>query len=451
MPRVLLSYRREDSAPYAGRLYDHLSERFGRDNVFMDVATIRPGQDFSTAIEQSVTACDALVAVIGRGWLSSSDDKGRRLDRADDFVRMEIAVALSRRITVIPALVGGAAMPRSEQLPDDLSGLSRRQAIEISDTRFHQDVDRLIEALAPPAGVPIVTVDADSRKSPPPSRRWIFAVTVLLVAGLALGYWLLSGRSASPPAASSRPVTVTALPAEGSGTIDKPRPIDFAATYSLVLDKDEEAYLKLPSPAREVTLVLDSKRVDGKTNNLISTLSLLDQNGAVINARALHMNEIDTGFRQVGTFSFRQPAALTIKLVNSIDPARYWLTVLTSPGAPLTPFYGDQVPAPLTLGQAVSGELDQNEDRYYAVPLKPGDYSAILDFARPGKKDNFIGYLAVLDADGGNQRRVIAVNEIEVSHRAVGVLAMKGDGVAIVRVKNQHVGVKYGLRIVRKE
>jgi hypothetical protein len=33
----------------------------------------------------------------------------------------------------------------------------------------------------------------------------------------------------------------------------------------------------------------------------------------------------------------------------------------------------------------------------------------------------------------------------------VGVLAMKGDGVAIVRVKNQHVGVKYGLRIVRKE
>jgi hypothetical protein len=413
MPRVLLSYRREDSAPYAGRLYDHLSEQFGRDNVFMDVATIRPGQDFSTAIEQSVTACDALVAVIGRGWLSSSDDKGRRLDRADDFVRMEIAIALSRRITVIPALVGGAAMPLSDQLPDDLSGLSRRQAIEISDTRFHQDVDRLIEALAPPAGVPIVTVDADSRKSPPPSRRWIFAVTVLLVAGLALGYWLLSGRSASPPAASSRPVTVTALPAEGNGTIDKPRPIDFAATYSLVLDKDEEAYLKLPSPAREVTLVLDSKRVDGKTNNLISTLSLLDQNGAVINARALHMNEIDTGFRQVGTFSFRQPTALTIKLV--------------------------------------SGELDQNEDRYYAVPLKPGDYSAILDFARPGKKDNFIGYLAVLDADGGNQRRVIAVNEIEVSHRAVGVLAMKGDGVAIVRVKNQHVGVKYGLRIVRKE
>jgi len=65
MPRVLLSYRREDSAPYAGRLYDHLSEQFGRDNVFMDVTTIRPGQDFFTAIEQSVTACDALVAVIG--------------------------------------------------------------------------------------------------------------------------------------------------------------------------------------------------------------------------------------------------------------------------------------------------------------------------------------------------------------------------------------------------
>ena len=450
MPRVLLSYRREDSAPYAGRLYDHLSEQFGRDNVFMDVTTIRPGQDFFTAIEQSVTACDALVAVIGKGWLSSSDDKGRRLDRADDFVRMEIAIALSRRVIVIPALVGGAAMPRAEQLPDDLSGLSRRQAIEISDTRFQQDVDRLIEALAPAAGVPIVTADADSRKSPPPSRRWL-SIPVLLVAVLALGYWLLSGRSASPPAASSRPVAVTDLPAEANGTINKPHPIDFAATYSLALDKDEEAYLKLPSPAREVTLVLDSRRVDGQTNNLISTLSLLDPNGAVINARALHLNEIDTGFRQVGTFSFRQPTALTIKLVNSIDAARYWLTVLTSPGAPLMPFYGELVPTPLTVGQAVSGELDENEDRYYAVPLKTGDYTAILDFTRPGKRDNFIGYLAVLDADGGNQRRVIALNEIEVSHRAVGVLAMKGDGVAIVRVKNQHGGVKYGLRIVQKE
>jgi len=130
MPRVLLSYRREDSAPYAGRLYDHLSEQFGRDNVFMDVTTIRPGQDFFTAIEQSVTACDALVAVIGKGWLSSSDDKGRRLDRADDFVRMEIAIALRRRITVNPALVHArrcrcvATLPNSHD-PADRPSSSR--------------------------------------------------------------------------------------------------------------------------------------------------------------------------------------------------------------------------------------------------------------------------------------------------------------------------------------
>ena len=129
MARILISYRREDTAAYAGRLYDHLTAHFGRDNVFMDIATIRPGQDFVEVLEQSVGACDAVVAVIGKNWLTSSESGGgRRLDEPDDFVRREIAIALRRQITVVPVLVGGARMPRTEELPSDLATLSRRQA-----------------------------------------------------------------------------------------------------------------------------------------------------------------------------------------------------------------------------------------------------------------------------------------------------------------------------------
>jgi len=148
MPRIFISYRRDDSGGYAGRLYDRLRERFGEDQIFMDIDTLQPGLDFVEAINRAVGSCDVLVAVIGRQWSAISDSTGqRRLENPEDFVRLEISIALDRDIRVIPALVRGAAMPRSTDLPAPLKRLSRRQALEISDTRFHTDADRLIEAI----------------------------------------------------------------------------------------------------------------------------------------------------------------------------------------------------------------------------------------------------------------------------------------------------------------
>jgi hypothetical protein len=109
MARIFLCYRRDDSGGYAGRLYDRLGQRFGHDNLFMDIDTIAPGLDFVEAIEKAVGTCDVLLAVIGRQWLTSTDSQGqRRLDNPEDFVRLEIVTALVRQIRVIPVLVGGA-------------------------------------------------------------------------------------------------------------------------------------------------------------------------------------------------------------------------------------------------------------------------------------------------------------------------------------------------------
>ena len=47
----------------------------------------------------------------------------------------EIATALARQIQVIPTLVGGAKMPEASELPDSLSKLIRRPALEVSDER----------------------------------------------------------------------------------------------------------------------------------------------------------------------------------------------------------------------------------------------------------------------------------------------------------------------------
>jgi hypothetical protein len=148
MPRVFISYRRIDTSGHSGRVYDRLNQRFGANLTFFDVNSIQPGQDFVQVIENAVSSCEILLAVIGRQWLSITDEKGeRRLDNPKDFVRLEIATALSRNIRVIPILVGGATMPQEADLPDDLKPLSRRNAIQINDETFHNDVDRLIAAI----------------------------------------------------------------------------------------------------------------------------------------------------------------------------------------------------------------------------------------------------------------------------------------------------------------
>jgi len=148
MDGIFISYRRDDSAGYAGRLYDRLSAHFGADQVFMDVAGIELGTDFVTAIEQAVGSCKVLIVVIGDEWASTTDAAGRRrLDDPHDFVRLETSVALEREIRVVPVLVGGALMPRGEELPAELKALARRQAIEISHKQWEASMRELILAL----------------------------------------------------------------------------------------------------------------------------------------------------------------------------------------------------------------------------------------------------------------------------------------------------------------
>jgi hypothetical protein len=145
---IFISYRRDDSAPYAGRLYDRLTQHFGKGQVFMDIEQIEPGEDFVEVIGRKVGACEAAVVLIGKSWLSAVDGEGRRrLDDPEDFVRLEVAAALKRNVRVLPVLVGGAKMPKVQQLPEPLALLARRNAFDISDSRFHADVDKLIETL----------------------------------------------------------------------------------------------------------------------------------------------------------------------------------------------------------------------------------------------------------------------------------------------------------------
>jgi len=86
--------------------------------------------------------------VIGRHWVDAIDAKGnRRLENPKDFVRIEIEAALNQNKRVIPVLVGEAEMPATEELPQSLQPLARRQALRVKHERYRSDADGLIKAL----------------------------------------------------------------------------------------------------------------------------------------------------------------------------------------------------------------------------------------------------------------------------------------------------------------
>lgn len=191
--RVFISYRREDSAPHAGRLNDRLCQAFGAERVFMDIDDIPLGQDFAAALRENVRAADVVLVLIGPGWLSIAGEGGRRrLDDERDFVRFEVAEALRQGKRVIPILLNGTPMPKAAELPDDLQPLLVCQALQLSDARFQRDAADLIQALG------------GAGRGPPRSRRRV-VVGGVAAALAAIAGWQLVVRIAQKPLGPSAP------------------------------------------------------------------------------------------------------------------------------------------------------------------------------------------------------------------------------------------------------
>lgn len=160
MTRIFISYRREDSADASGRLYDRLETRFGRQNVFKDVDNIPPGVDFRTYINSALQFCDVALVIVGPHWLGTADNAGEpRLFASNDFVRIEIEVALQLHKVIIPVLVGAATMPAATSLPPSIGALAYINASRLRpDPDFRNDADALMATIArynPPAIAPM--------------------------------------------------------------------------------------------------------------------------------------------------------------------------------------------------------------------------------------------------------------------------------------------------------
>ncbi len=216
--QVFLSYRRNDVGGYAGRLTDALLQRLGAKSVFQDVIAIAPGQDFTVELDRALDDSDAVLAVIGPGWLTAATPQGAaRLFEADDYVRLELARALNRNVRVVPVLVGGAALPAAADLPDELRGLVHRQAVVLHDETWHQDVDGLVGSLRSEPAVP-----PGHGRWWPRRRGLIAAAAGLLVAGGVGAALLLLPSGGSGGQSSSGGSGGQSSPSEGSYTAAAP-------------------------------------------------------------------------------------------------------------------------------------------------------------------------------------------------------------------------------------
>jgi hypothetical protein len=214
---VFISYRREDAAPYARLLQYELRERFPEADVFVDMDSIEPGSDFAETIQRAVSSCAVLLALIGRQWLTLTDEEGqRRLEDPDDYVRLEIQTALTRGVRVIPVLVDNARALRHQQLPEPLAKLARLNAVELSYNRYQYDAERLLNAvgrmLTVTASTPEARLDEQQFLARLNDEGYRQALEALLEAARSVGMlmeWGSSGASIRLPTPDrSEPLTV---------------------------------------------------------------------------------------------------------------------------------------------------------------------------------------------------------------------------------------------------
>ena len=225
-PRLFISYRRRSDSPSARLLKEGLTRAFGEGAVFRDVDDIEPGDAFPQSIGEAVESCDVFLLLVSPDWVESAGS----LRNPDDFVRLEIAAALARRVPLIPVLLGGARMPKADELPEEIRDLAFRQALELSDSRWDYDVERLVKHIR--ARAPRPEAASFFGRAAAASRRFFFgtwpgkataaAVLLAAVAGISYAIWHVSHRDLEGCVSLYAPDSLGGVGRIESGSYDSP-------------------------------------------------------------------------------------------------------------------------------------------------------------------------------------------------------------------------------------
>ena len=350
MARIFISYRRDDSAYVASMVRESLEDAFGPGTVFMDVDNIPLGVDFRTTLADAVSTCDVLVALSGEKWTGDVGSGGkRRLDDAQDFVRIEIEAALARGIPVVPVLVDKAQLPKADELPESLKELQFRNATEVRPGRdLQQHLGALVSGLRPhvkvetkegaSASTASVTGEARPKRpaaavaSPPPNRRsvepstppragrWPVIVVGLVVAAAVIAVLFLS-RESKPPvqtAPSQASPAVDATLASTSAPRPEREPVPSAAPTATPTAKSEATPLAVVK--------------DKGTSTPPAAMNLSALSGYTV---GIYFPEADNAARATATSIQRELAALGHRGVVRLYPSKSGFLESVVPAAAL--------------------------------------------------------------------------------------------------------------------
>ena len=182
MTSIFINYRRDDSRAYVGRIRDHLEKVYDPNKIFLDVNDIKGGEDYTSLIEATIKRCKCCIVVIGPNWHRLKKHGNIRLNETCDFVRWEITLALKYGLKIVPLLVGNAKMPDENELIDPLKGLTKFNALNISDERFSYDMERLINSIGGATGTIQFFIHKSMKLSTTRSfKRWVGLSDYLLV------------------------------------------------------------------------------------------------------------------------------------------------------------------------------------------------------------------------------------------------------------------------------
>jgi hypothetical protein len=250
MPGIFISYRRNESAGQAGRLFDRLTARFGDDRVFMDVDTLGPSDHYAAKIDKAIADADVVLVLIGPQWVAGID----RLQKADDFIRREILVALQFERRLVPVRLDEAVFPDASDLPEELRPLLASEGAVLRHGEFIRDADHLADSLA------------FVRPSPQLAGRCLSAALVRAGAPLSWGARLV--QRSSPRAAlaivAAPIVVVWALAGAGAYWLGhQGEPDDFAR-----IDTADRAVRKTAGHLRGIVTDETDRNVEGATVTL---------------------------------------------------------------------------------------------------------------------------------------------------------------------------------------
>jgi hypothetical protein len=148
MNRIFISYRSSDGKKDANRLAEDLNRVFGDEQVFFDKHDLQGGEAWRSAIGDTLGQRPVVLLLMTPDLIAAAHPEGgRRVDQADDPIRMEVVAAHGHGALIVPLLTEGMVMPGRALLPPDLHFLAEAHALKLRTDDWTHDLQRLVADL----------------------------------------------------------------------------------------------------------------------------------------------------------------------------------------------------------------------------------------------------------------------------------------------------------------